>query len=325
MRIVTCASVALMLLGLAAGGCLRDKDKNQAPAEDVSADEQAASDHSSLLDASLDVPSGTDIQPGDLPSPGDVASDQTAPPTDVGEVQADASEAISCTPNCGTRVCGDDGCGGGCGICTGDQECTGAGTCSAAALIDCLSAWQTVSACGYTPQCLADTLATVGLTEGKELTDFVNCLAQACPQFDGLCTQNATVGECSGFYNACADTPPCVAECTGKLCGNDGCGGTCGACNADQYCDGTACQPAAGACPGSGIPLGACAPSLNMIGCCTEEQRLYYCDGTNAMCMDCAASGLVCGWGPSDFYECVPSSNPQQEDPSGTYPRLCIP
>jgi len=37
-------------------------------------------------------------------------------------------DALTCTPNCAERTCGNDGCGGSCGNCGGDQICRG-GTC----------------------------------------------------------------------------------------------------------------------------------------------------------------------------------------------------
>jgi hypothetical protein len=42
------------------------------------------------------------------------------------------------------------------------------------------------------------------------------------------------------------DIPPvvCTPHCTGKTCGDDGCGGSCGDCRADQVCqDGTCVCP----------------------------------------------------------------------------------
>jgi hypothetical protein len=39
------------------------------------------------------------------------------------------SDAGTCTPSCGTKVCGGDGCGGSCGTCAGGQTCGSDGTC----------------------------------------------------------------------------------------------------------------------------------------------------------------------------------------------------
>lgn len=38
----------------------------------------------------------------------------------------------SCTPDCGDRACGDDGCGGSCGACAEDMGCTPRGVCAEA-------------------------------------------------------------------------------------------------------------------------------------------------------------------------------------------------
>jgi hypothetical protein len=47
------------------------------------------------------------------------------PTPDLGESEATAE----CVPECGDRTCGDDGCGGTCGECKGDRECSDEGTC----------------------------------------------------------------------------------------------------------------------------------------------------------------------------------------------------
>jgi hypothetical protein len=74
-------------------------------------------------------------------APGDAATD-TAPGNDGGSL-ADAHpessttdagnpdsapDAPACVRNCGGAVCGDDGCGGSCGTCSGMQWCGGGGT-----------------------------------------------------------------------------------------------------------------------------------------------------------------------------------------------------
>ena len=50
----------------------------------------------------------------------------TTPERDAG-MPSDAGTV--CVPDCGSRVCGDDGCGGSCGVCTTDDYCTPVGTC----------------------------------------------------------------------------------------------------------------------------------------------------------------------------------------------------
>ena len=60
----------------------------------------------------------------------DVGTDSAAPPgdagVDAGGTTVDASDA-SCTPSCGSAVCGDDGCGGSCGACAASEWCGGGG------------------------------------------------------------------------------------------------------------------------------------------------------------------------------------------------------
>src|SRR5688572_24047122 len=50
----------------------------------------------------------------------------------------DMLESLPCLPSCGTRVCGDDGCGGSCGTCRGTLVCnTREGRCSNTCTPDC--------------------------------------------------------------------------------------------------------------------------------------------------------------------------------------------
>jgi hypothetical protein len=40
-----------------------------------------------------------------------------------------AGAGCTCTPSCGSKVCGDNGCGGACGACSGSQTCDATGQC----------------------------------------------------------------------------------------------------------------------------------------------------------------------------------------------------
>ena len=64
-------------------------------------------------------------------------------------------------------------------------------------------------------------------------------------------------GQSCKFDGTCASVGGCTPDCTGKACGGDGCGGTCGACASGQSCkfDGTcvtAATPRRTSLPGSG-------------------------------------------------------------------------
>ncbi len=106
-----------------------------------------------------------------------------------------------CEAQCAGKDCGDDGCGGVCGTCSGVAECID-GRC--------------VEPCA--PNCA-----------GKQCGD------DGCDGDCGTCTPpdvcNAA-GQC---------VPDCTPACAGKECGPDGCGGTCGTCTAPETCQAGQC------------------------------------------------------------------------------------
>jgi hypothetical protein len=122
----------------------------------------------------------------------------------LGQTCAGGACQAVCTPDCTGRECGDDGCAGSCG------ECTGAGEVC-------------VEATGQCAACVPD------------------CAGRICGP-DPVC--GASCGECTppeacGADGQCACTP----DCTGRECGDDGCGGACGACQAEAVCLDFACVP----------------------------------------------------------------------------------
>jgi len=98
----------------------------------------------------------------------------------------------------------------------------------------------------------------------------------------------------------------CSPDCSGKSCGDDGCGGVCGTCPNATSC-------VAGKCQG-----GACG-SLSQAGCC-DGQQLYWCDANVIQGLDCTASPS-CGWSPDNsWYDCGTDGS---ADPSGSDPITC--
>ena len=134
-----------------------------------------------------------------------------------------------CTPACGGRECGDDGCGGVCGSCAADETCTKGGSCAG------------LTAC--TPDC-----------GGHECGD------DGCGGSCGKCP----IGFACGEDGACLDLAGCEPDCKGKQCGADGCGGSCGTCSGGLECtsnqcvsteplgDGSPATPGGGASSGGG-------------------------------------------------------------------------
>lgn len=112
---------------------------------------------------------------------------------------------------------------------------------------------------------------------------------------------------------------PCVPECDGAVCGEDGCGGTCGTCGADRFCvDGAcvSCQPNClskqcgdDGCGGScgTCPLGeVCGDDYFCRDDCTPSCAGRVCgdDGCGGTCGSCGA-GQSCSAG-----QCIGSCQP---------------
>lgn len=160
----------------------------------------------------VDVVSSADVadvstRPRDISvsAPEDV---RVEPPTDTSGGRGDEvtppkeDVAARCAPSCEGKQCGDDGCGGSCGECTGHggAYCAADGTCS----------------------CRTD-------CQGKE------CGSDGCGGSCGRCKsgERCQRGRCRSV---------CVRDCNNKECGDDGCGGSCGRCAAGMNCRNGRCE-----------------------------------------------------------------------------------
>ena len=223
----------------------------------------------------------------------------TAPPLDT------PPPMDTCVPACAGMECGDDGCGGACGVCPGAAPICEQGLC----VPD-----------GCTPDCA-----------GKQ------CGIDGCGGSCGTCPE----GQGCGAGGLCQ----CAPDCAGKICGDDGCGGSCGACAPGSTCQAGACVPDAcpgcapwqtcvggpcqdpplmGECPFGGVAVGADCYGTAWEGCCNGDQ-LYYCENAgNSGCpagmntclcaLDCGLESATCGWG-EQFMMC--SEPPAQPGPDG--------
>ena len=175
-----------------------------------------------------------------------------------------------CIPNCGSKECGDDGCGGSCGVC-GDGLYCYQGLC------------QPENACGdvdYKGEC-----------DGTKLTWCQNgkLMNFDCQNLGGtyVCGwESDTVG------NNCIDQSGCQPVCEGKECGQDGCGGTCGKCQAGLSCQAGLCVegPCESDCAGAECGDDGCG------GLCGTCPPGWFCEGghCNTICQpNCA--GKECG------------------------------
>ncbi|MCB9739246.1 MAG: hypothetical protein H6747_08255 [Deltaproteobacteria bacterium] len=195
----------------------------------------------------------------------------------------------ACAPSCTDKMCGDDGCGGSCGSCT-----TGSKTaCSGGQCVDPCS--PKPLAC-TTAVCGSDGCGgTCGSCASYETCENGACNALPLPEAATSCVAKcgtvATSGcscadTCKDNGNCCADYAQicsCKPNCTGKTCGDDGCGGSCGTCDASApYCS------AAGTCTST------CAKQCDGKSCGD--------DGCGGTCGTCGA-GSTCAWSN----QCVPN------------------
>ncbi len=154
-----------------------------------------------------------------------------------------------CTPNCSGKTCGSDGCGGTCGACCGRQpDCNASGQCVCNSS-SCPGGVCVNGSCCY-PNCSGKTCGSDGCGGS------CGTCSGATPSCDGTGKCVCTAASCSGSTPVCDLTPSdsyygkcicsstscpsgqycaynefcCTPNCSGKLCGPDGCGGSCGTC-----------------------------------------------------------------------------------------------
>jgi len=132
--------------------------------------------------------------------------------------------AVCCTPDCDVNECGDDGCGGSCGSCSGCGETCESGMCVFTA---CVGRNCGTDTCGGTCGSCADTdVCNMGLC-CTPACDVNECGDDGC---GGSC------GSCSGCGETCQSGKCVFSACYNKECGTDGCGGACGSCICGEEC-----------------------------------------------------------------------------------------
>jgi hypothetical protein len=179
---------------------------------------------------------------------------------------------VACEPDCTNKVCGEDGCGGDCGLCASPKVCVSGG-------------------CALGPCGIID---AVGECQGEvavTCADLVTLVEDDCDLYEDLTC--AYDGWANKF--ACIDIGPCVPQCEGKVCGADGCEGTCGSCTNGWSCELGQCKPE---------PGGDCG-SITVTGKC-EEAVLIFCSADKIYMVDCAVTGETCKWNaPENAFGCL--------------------
>ena len=88
----------------------------------------------------------------------------------------------------------------------------------------------------------------------------------------------------------------CVPQCEGKACGDDGCGGECGSCPENTYCEEGACACEYVFCENEDMAPWLCCSEGQVCGahgCCTPDCETKECgeDGCGGKCGECAPGG----------------------------------
>ena len=210
---------------------------------------------------------GCDCECGEYDTDCDIADATIYNCEDWQTCNADGHCEGECVPDCTDKACGDDGCGGSCGECADGTNCNDEAQCVAGWI--CNPAYQ-------------------GAEDGCDCD---------CGEYDPDCDiPDAGVYNCAGWQTCSAEgvcTPEeCVPDCTDKICGDDGCGGSCGGCPLDA----PTCLD--GACMGD-----LCA-GVDDVGCC-DGTVLTFCGEDGLGSVDCATDdpAHICGWFPGEgFY-----------------------
>lgn len=220
----------------------------------------------------------------------------------------------ACVPDCGGKECGPDGCGGVCGSCCDEQTCEdgmciGGPGCEVSYDPGCGGCPCESCVCEQDPYCCTvmwdDLCIEECVAQCGGCGGQADCAGKEC----GSNGCGGSCGECPGGWE-CTDSGECVdnceADCVGKECGGDGCSGQCGECGEGAKCvDGLCLLPCDG---------------VDFVGCCDGDVQ-HYCEEGFEFKVDCGAEGLKCGW--KDFlgwYDCMDEQKP---DPSGIHPLWC--
>ena len=141
----------------------------------------------------------------------------------------DGGDCAPCVATCEGKECGDDGCGGSCGVCAGDLFCVGndckdAFTCGDlyACLINCSEDYNCQDACmGAAPMEAMNQLEAISMC--LDMAGYFECMDQACI--------DAAMAQCQGELDACfvgALDCPGITECmAGCADGDSGCTTVC--------------------------------------------------------------------------------------------------
>ena len=164
---------------------------------------------------------------------------------------SDPDDAKQCTQRCDERACGDNGCGGTCGTCE-QGTCNEDGQCE---LPEPPLGAPIGAACTAADDC-ASGLCSSGADYPGGYCSLAACSATSCPSGAACipgtpnlclasCLDDSDCRQADGYgcdgRGVCTLAQVCERDCGGRACGDDGCGGACGACDSGEHCEDGAC------------------------------------------------------------------------------------
>lgn len=199
-----------------------------------------------------------------------------------------------CLPDCEGKDCGSDGCGGSCGTCTDGTYCND-------------------NACEDV--CLSDDKcdkADKHICAGSDGFTVCEVICDACGEGGGICLQESEKVACADNEECQGGECVCIPSCEGKVCGSDGCEGSCGDCDTDNF---EACIEGECKCDCEGQPTGAM---------CDLDTETEYASNCLATCA--GATNLQKGPCPTCQDECTENEKAPMDIcgfDMATYPNFC--
>lgn len=242
---------------------------------------------------------------GGDPGDGTVLGDDAGSGDDAsGPTTNDGGE--TCEPACDDLDCGDDGCGGSCGDCVGEDTCD-AGVCTppVACVPDCEG-----KACGDDGCDGSCGTCSEGVCSNSTCC-IPDCGDKVCGNFDGCggscgtcgADEQCNAGVCEGQTYSCSEgfsaaqqwdsttceldatALGCISQCPegDAPCGDDGCGGSCGTCDESMACN------AAGSC----VVVEDCTDTCESVGASCDTVCGEAC-GDCSEGSECVAGSCQC-------------------------------
>ena len=169
--------------------------------------------------------------------------------------QGDVCDAVTfkcvpCLPSClnddgNPKECGDDGCGGSCGVCPPELQChdeESQGVCGSC-IPQCQHPTEPFMPILCGPNSCPPGCMDKGLSPCQKMSDCIS--GHQCNALTGMCVACGSCGSCPPGWACDVETQftpdffvcdVCAANCLGKECGNNGCGGACGYCPPNFTC-----------------------------------------------------------------------------------------